>query len=94
MTQLIIICVSCLASVFLIIFGAATNNAGTMSTGTGILGALLGAIGVKYEVKITDTVNKALCKIGLHKWERQGSDGIWKFKECRRCFYRRQDRLL
>lgn len=56
MTQLIIICVSCLASVFLIIFGAATNNAGTMSTGTGILGALLGAAGVKYEPTINAKV--------------------------------------
>jgi hypothetical protein len=94
MVQLVIICVSCAAALFLIVFGAVTDNAGILSAGTGIIGALLGAIGVKYEVQISDSIDRALCKIGLHKWEKQGNDGIWKFRECKRCFLRKQDRII
>ncbi len=56
MTQLIIIGVASLASLFLIVFGAVTNQAGVLSTGTGILGVLLGAAGVKYEPTINQKV--------------------------------------
>ena len=93
-TALIIICVASSAMLFLIIFGAVTNQAGILSTGTGVLGALLGAAGVKYQPAISNTVSAALCNLNLHKWEKQGSDGIWKFKECKRCFHRQQDRLI
>ena len=87
---LIIICVASVASLFLIVFGAVTNQAGILSTGTGILGVLLGYIGAKNQ----PAINAALCKLGLHKWEKQGQDGVWKFKECKACFNRKQTRLV
>ena len=58
MTQLIIICVASAASLFLIIFGAVTNTSGVLATGTGILGALLGAAGVKYQPGIQNAFKK------------------------------------
>lgn len=63
MVQLIIISVSSLATLFLIVFGAVTNQSGVLATGTGILGALLGAAGVKYEPVITTKV-RALFHVG------------------------------
>ena len=56
MTQLIIIGVASLASLFLVVFGAVTGESGVLATGTGILGALLGAIGVKYQPTINTKV--------------------------------------
>ncbi len=52
LTTLIIIGVASLASLFLIIFGAVTGQSGVLATGTGILGALLGAAGIKYQPQI------------------------------------------
>lgn len=54
--QLIIIGVASTASLFLIVFGAVTNQAGVLSTGTGILGVLLGVAGVKYQPTINAKV--------------------------------------
>jgi uncharacterized membrane protein YfcA len=49
MTSLIIIITACLVAVFLTVYGAVNRESGTLATGTGILGALLGAAGVKYQ---------------------------------------------
>jgi len=57
-TSLIIIGVASLASLFLIIFGAVTNQAGVLSTGTGILGVLLGYIGAKNQTEITKVLKR------------------------------------
>lgn len=57
MTTLIIIGVASLASLFLIVFGAVTKEAGILSTGTGILGILLGYIGAKPQT-VTNPLNQ------------------------------------
>ena len=80
MQQLIIIGVACFASLFLIIFGAVAKDGGVLATGTGILGALLGAAGVKYQ----PAIQKAMCKIGWHKWGKSHKSGIYEFSRCER----------
>ena len=78
MPALIIICGALLAALFLIIYGAVSRQSGILSTGTAILGALLGAAGVKYQPQI----QQALCKFGLHKWGEPTKCGIWASKRC------------
>lgn len=56
MAQLIIIGVAALASLFLIVFGAVTNNSGILSAGTGILGILTGWLGKQNQATINTKV--------------------------------------
>lgn len=63
-TTIIIIRVASLASLFLIIFGAVTNQAGVLSTGTGILGVLLGSIGIALNPPARAAIRKALKHVG------------------------------
>ncbi len=63
LTQLIIIGVASVASLFLIIFGAVTNQAGVLSTGTGILGVLLGYIGATNKPAIQTAMRKVFKRI-------------------------------
>ncbi len=64
MTQLIIICVASAASLFLIVFGAVTNQSGVLATGTGILGALLGYIGASKKPDIQMAFRKVFRRVG------------------------------
>lgn len=80
MQQLIIIGVACFAALFLIIFGAVTKDGGVLATGTGILGALLGAAGVKYQ----PAIQEVLCRLGFHKWGGGVKSGIWMSSRCQR----------
>ena len=88
-TQLIIIGVASAASLFLVIYGAVSRQAGILSTGTAILGALLGAAGVKYQSHL----QLALCKIGFHKWE-CSIDGNWLDKWCKKCYSTKRKRIV
>jgi hypothetical protein len=77
-TRLIII-TACIVTILCVAWGVATRQAGVLATGTGILGALLGSIGIKYQT----AVQSALCKVHLHSWKKLPDDGdIWKFSVC------------
>jgi hypothetical protein len=73
----------------LVIGGLITNQIGVAMTGTAILGALLGAAGVKYQPQL----QLALCKIGFHKWERS-IDGNWVNKWCKKCYTTKRRRIV
>jgi len=92
MQQLLIIGVASFAALFLIIFGAVTKDGGVLATGTGILGALLGAAGVKYQ----PAIQTALCKMGFHKWDDGVKTGIWLSSRCKRkgCPCAKQKRIV
>jgi hypothetical protein len=89
---LIIVCGSLAAALFLIIFGAVTNQAGILSTGTAILGALLGAAGIKYQPQI----QALMCKIGWHDIRTARIDDMWCNKVCVRekCIYIKKVRRI
>jgi hypothetical protein len=89
---LIIIIGALALSAFLIIFGAVTNQAGILSTGTAILGALLGAAGIKYQPQM----RPIMCKLGIHDLRDDGIDGIWLVKRCVRdaCHYYKKERIV
>jgi hypothetical protein len=88
---LIIIIGALALSAFLILFGAVTNQAGILSTGTAILGALLGAAGIKYQPQI----QAVMCKLGIHDLRDDTVDDLWKVKRCVRdvCNYSRKERI-
>ena len=89
MPTLIIIRAAAFAALFLIIYGAVSKQAGVLSTGTGILGVLLGYIGATNKALI----QLALCKIGFHKWERS-VDGNWVNKWCKKCYATKRRRIV
>ena len=79
MQQLIIICVASFAALFLIIFGEVSHETGILATGTGILGVLLGAAGVKYQ----PALQIGLCKMGFHDWGKKTKSGILAISRCK-----------
>ncbi len=64
MPTVIIIGVASLATLFLIVYGAVTNQAGVLSTGTGILGVLLGYIGASKKPDIQTAFRKVFRRVG------------------------------
>ena len=92
MIQAIIIITAAICAVFLVVWGAVSNQAGVLSTGTGLLGVLLGFIGA--QPAVLTGANKLLCKIGIHSFKHRDVDGCCLVKTCERCYRQRKERIL